>query len=138
MVHVKTITRSGPPVNVVDLVFLAEGYDSESEGKFNADVKRLVDAVFFEPGSAFHSFVPIFNIHSVYVASGVSGVGKGAPRDTAFRLFREGNTFRSILPSHGSYAKADELCLEAPGCDFAVILVNGKYFAHQRPPCPPP
>ena len=118
---------SPPAPNAVNLVFLSEGYTRRE--KFDADVARLSAEVFFAPSAAFYSVAPLLNVRSIFVPSRTSGVGFKKAGDTAFRLYREDRTLRSILPSPESYAKAKKLAgRHAPGWDFAVILVNTPFY----------
>jgi hypothetical protein len=125
----RTIRYNGPADTSVDLVFLAEEYLLGEKLKFYGDVNRLVDQVFVAPGSAFESYFPLFNVHAVFVESATSGVGRGKAKNTAFRLFREGEvSLRSILPPPNSYTKARRYAASAPGADFIVLLVNDELY----------
>lgn len=140
-----TFLHNGPSVLMVDLVFLAEGYASTERDRFVEDVKRLTHEVFTAPSAAFYSYSPIFNIRGVFLPSQMTGVGRSKPQDTAFQLYREGQTFRSILPTQtnafDSYRKADAAALCAPfsaapissvdeqaTADFVVLLVNDANY----------
>ena len=126
----RTYISAGPPSRTVDVCLLAEGYTEAERGRWHRDVTRLVDAVFVQRDAAFHSFVPIMNVHAVFVPSRASGVGLDEPLDTTYRLYREASeSFRSILPSVDSYDRADAHARAlAPGCDFAVIVVNDEFY----------
>ena len=116
-----------PSAHAVHLVFLSEGYTTRAS--FDADVARLSAEVFTSPDAAFYAVSPLLQIHAVYVPSRESGVGFERAGDTAFRLYREDRTLRSILPSRDSYAKAKRLATAAvPGYNFAVILVNTPFY----------
>ena len=112
-----------PSAHAVHLVFLSEGYTTRAS--FDADVARLSAEVFTSPDAAFYAVSPLLQIHAVYVPSRESGVGFERAGDTAFRLYREDRTLRSILPSRDSYAKAKRLATAAvPGYNFAVIVCS--------------
>ena len=98
MAAVKSLVASGPAAHVVDLVFLAEGYTAEASELFATDVSRLVQEVFLDADATFRSLVPLFNIHSVFTGSAVTGVGKDRPKDPSYRLYREGLCRRRKKP----------------------------------------
>ena len=130
--EVHTLLRNGPSSNVFDIVLLGEGYTELETAKFKKDVARVVQEG-FGPDGLYFSISPFLNIHSVSTPSRNSGVGmEGSPKDTAFRLFREKGTLRSILPTdedNFSYNKALGLCKQfAPGCDIAIVLVNDPFY----------
>jgi hypothetical protein len=78
-------------------------------------------------GQTFASYLPLFNVHAVFRASNESGIGRNdTPRDTAYRLYRAGNTLRAIYP--GDRAAARGSCEAAPGCDYPVIIANDPYY----------
>ena len=56
-----------------------------------------------------------FNIWSVFEVSAETGIGVGGvPRDTAYRLYRDGTQLRGIFP--GDAQNARDVCALAPGC----------------------
>ncbi len=122
--EVQTLVDSGPVANRIDLVFMGDGYTAAEHDKFFADIRRIVDDMF--RGEAFRSYLPVFNVHAVFRASAESGIGKGTPKDTAYKLYREGNTLRAIYP--GDPAAARESCAAAPGCDYKIIIANDPYY----------
>ena len=64
-------------------------------------------------GDTLRSYLPIFNVHAVFRASAESGIGKNdRPKNTAYRLYREGNTLRAIFP--GDSSAAHDSCSQAP------------------------
>jgi hypothetical protein len=65
-------------------------------------------------------------VHAVFRASQKSGIGRGSPIDTAYGLYREGETLRAIFPSKQSAIR--ESCRQAPGCDYPVVIANDPYY----------
>jgi len=66
------IVKNGNPHDVVDLVFVAEGYTSKEFDKFKKDSQRFVNYLFtMKPFAALKNK---FNIHGVFRASAQSGV----------------------------------------------------------------
>ncbi len=122
--EVRTIVDSGPAANRIDLVFMGDGYTAAEKEKFFADIQRLVNDMFV--GKTFTSYLPVFNVHAVFRPSNSSGIGKGSPIDTAYGLYREGETLRAIFPSKQSAIR--ESCRRAPGCDYPVVIANDPYY----------
>ncbi|MDR2534367.1 MAG: IgA Peptidase M64 [Tannerellaceae bacterium] len=82
--RVGKVQYAGDPSSKVDLVFIAEGYTKDEQGKFDADVKRFADSLFQTP--PFNARKNDFNIWSVGLISEESGTdvsGKGVFRNTA-------------------------------------------------------
>ncbi|MCX6124022.1 MAG: M64 family metallo-endopeptidase, partial [Proteobacteria bacterium] len=122
--EVRTIVSSGPAANRIDLVFMGDGYTDNEREKFFADIKRLVTDMFI--GQTFTAYLPLFNVHAVFRASNATGIGHGSPIDTAYGLYREGETLRAIFPSKQSAIRSS--CGKAPGCDYPVVIANDPYY----------
>ena len=122
--EVRTIVNSGPAANRIDLVFMGDGYTASERETFFTDITRLVNDMFI--GKTFTSYLPVFNVHAVFRASNKSGIGKGSPIDTAYGLYREGETLRAIYP--GKPAAVRDSCRQAPGCDYPVVIANDPYY----------
>lgn len=122
--EVRTLVNSGPAANRIDLVFMGDGYTSAEKEKFFSDIDRLVKDMFI--GKTFTSYLPVFNVHAVFRASNKSGIGRASPIDTAYGLYREGETLRAIFPSKQSAIR--ESCRQAPGCDYPVVIANDPYY----------
>ncbi len=78
------ILVSGPPSEMVDLVFLAEGYAATDRERFLADVRRFADRLFETEPYARHK--DDFNIRAVVLPSADSGAdesGRGIWKNTA-------------------------------------------------------
>jgi len=122
--EVRTIVDSGPAENRINLVFMGDGYTAQEREKFFADIARLTQDLFV--GKTFKSYLPIFNVHAVFRPSLTSGIGRGSPADTAYGLYRDGETLRAIFPSNPSAIR--ESCNQAPACDYPVVIANDPYY----------
>ena len=121
--EVRTIINGGPTANRIDLVFMGDGYTESEREKFFSDITRLVNDMFI--GKTFTSYLPIFNVHAVFRASSVSGIGHGSSINTAYGLYREGETLRASYPGNGAAIR--ESCRQAPACDYPVVIANDPY-----------
>lgn len=120
-----TLVSSGPADNRIDLVFMGDGYTARERAKFLSDIQRLVRDLF--EGPTFRGYLPLFNVHAVFRPSTESGIGRSdQPRDTAYRLSRDGDTLRAILPGDLPAIRAS--CRAAPGCDYPVVIANDPYY----------
>jgi hypothetical protein len=89
------IVNTGPPSNRIDLVFMGDGYTQQQRSQMLADMNRLVDDMF--TGTTFTPYVPLFNVWVVFRPSDESGIGVGGtPKNTAFRLYRDGTELRGV------------------------------------------
>lgn len=122
--EVRTLVESGPAANRIDLVFMGDGYTGTERDKFFADIQRMVDDMFH--GETFQSYLPLFNVHAVFRASNESGIGRNAGKDTAYGLYRDGNTLRAIYPGDSDAWRTS--CDAAPGCDYPIIIANDPYY----------
>jgi hypothetical protein len=122
--EVRTIVSGGPAANRIDLVFMGDGYTASEREKFFADITRLTNDMFV--GKTFKSYLPLFNVHAVFRPSNQSGIGRGSAIDTAYRLYREGETLRAIFPGNPSAIRSS--CRQAPGCDYPVVIANDPYY----------
>jgi len=63
----------------------------------------------------------------VFRASNESGIGRNnRAKDTAYGLYREGDTLRAIFPTKTSALRAS--CRVAPGCDYPVVIANDPHY----------
>jgi len=120
---------SGPAKNRIDFTFLGDGYTLGQRELFISDITRLVDEMYH--GSAFASYLPIFNVYAVFRPSVESGIGKnGIPKNTAYHLAREGNTLRAIYVADMESKWAGYYdAISAPDCDYLIMIANDPYYA---------
>ncbi len=123
--EVVTLVDNGPSANRIDLVFMGDGYTQGERAKFFTDIQRIVDDMF--EGQTFASYLPLFNVHAVFRASAESGIGvRGQPKDTAYKLAREGDTLRAIFMHDQAGARSS--CAAAPDCDYPVVIGNDPFY----------
>lgn len=123
--EVRTLLSSGPSENRVDITFMGDGYTADQKDLFFADMERLVKETFFD--ATFTHYLPVLNIHAVFRASNEQGIGiNETPKDTAYKLFRPGQTMRAIHVGDRDAAK--DSCSQAPGCDYGIIVGNDPYY----------
>ena len=116
--------ESGPPEEKLDLLLVGDGYTAAERGKFEADAKRLVAALFaHEPWKSRVGDVNVWGICPPAAQSGVSRPSTGQHRRTlvgatydAFRSERyllsfENRTLRDVA----SFAPYDALAILANG-----------------------
>jgi hypothetical protein len=124
---VSQIIQSGPSKNRIDVVFMGDGYTSSEQGKFDGDMRRLINDMF--EVSTFQSYLPLFNIWTVFVPSEESGIGvNGTPKNTSFGLYRDGTELRAVYPAYPD--KAREAC-KATGelaCDYPTLIGNDDFY----------
>jgi hypothetical protein len=123
--EVFVLIENGPSANRIDLVFMGDGYLESEKGKFLGDMKRLTREMF--EGNTFRSYLPVFNVYAVFKPSAESGIGKNdRPKNTAYKLYRAGNTLRAIYVGNPSAAHVS--CSRAPGCDYPILVGNDPYY----------
>ncbi len=123
--EVITLVNNGPSANRIDLVFMGDGYTAAERDKFFADMQRLTNDMFV--GHTFASYLPLFNVHAVFRPSQESGIGKNStPKNTAYKLYREGNTLRAIFPGNTSALR--DSCDQAPDCDYPIVIANDPNY----------
>lgn len=118
------LLETGPSANRIDLVFMGDGYTAAERELFIQDAKRIFAEMFETP--TFRGYRPLFNIWAVFRPSVESGIGKGSPKNTAFRLYRQGNTLRAIFCGNSSAAHSASRA--APGCDYPVLIGNDPHY----------
>ncbi len=120
-----TIVESGSSQNRIDLVFMGDGYTQNERQKFISDIQRIVNDMFV--GDTFASYLPVFNVYAVFRASNESGIGRNnRAKDTAYGLYREGDTLRAIFPTNTTALRTS--CRVAPGCDYPVVIANDPHY----------
>lgn len=97
------IVDGGDSLNRIDVVFMGDGYMESERTIFFEDIQRLTSDMF--EGVTFKSYLPLFNIWAAYVPSPESGIGYNGPKNTPFRLYREGGQLRVIYTGAEVYAR---------------------------------
>jgi hypothetical protein len=122
--EVRTLVRQGPVENRIDLTIVGDGYTESEKAKFFDDAEKIVQDLFGH--ETFATYLPLFNVHAVYVPSRESGVGDGRPKDTALRLYRHATIRQAVMPSDSSLPyRATQL---APGTDYPILVANDRFY----------
>lgn len=123
--EVRTIVDQGPSDNRIDLTIVGDGYTDEEKAKFFKDAKRLADDMFV--GQTFASYLPLFNVHAVFVPSKESGLSDVERKDTALSLQRSPvGSKRGILP--GDRRAAERALSLAPDTDYPILVANDDFY----------
>jgi hypothetical protein len=99
-------------------------------------MKRLHEDMFHDV--TFKSYLPVFNVWSVYRASQESGVGThGRPKNTSYRLYRQGTELRGLYPGkiflfkkkeiHQQFVQLAQLHLVVPFQQVKKHILNKSY-----------
>lgn len=123
--EVRTLVQQGPNTNRINLTIVGDGYTPEQKDQFFADARRMTDDMF--QGQTFASYLPLFNVHAVFVPSNESGLSDGDSKDTALKLYRspEGSK-RAIMP--GDRRAAERAIALAPATDYPILIANDNYY----------
>lgn len=123
--EVRTIVNQGPSENRIDLTIVGDGYTEEEKARFFDDAKRLTDDMFI--GQTFSSYLPLFNVHAVFVPSNESGLSELSRKDTALKLQRSpAGSKRGILP--GDRRAAEKAIKLAPDTDYPILVANDEFY----------
>jgi len=123
--EVRTLVSQGPLTNRIDLTFVGDGYTPEQKTRFFEDAQRLTQDLFAQ--TTFASYLPLFNVHAVFVPSKEEGLSDVQSKNTALGLYRSPRgSKRAVMPGHsGAIEKALKL---APDTDFPILLANDNYY----------
>ncbi|MCA9794973.1 MAG: hypothetical protein KC910_24360, partial [Candidatus Eremiobacteraeota bacterium] len=123
--EVRTLVSQGPSENRIDLTIVGDGYTEAEKCKFFEDAKRLTDDMFV--GHTFASYLPLFNVHAVFVPSHESGLTDVEEKDTALGLYRSPQgSKRGIMP--GNYSAAERAINLAPDTDYPILVANDDFY----------
>ncbi|MBS1959773.1 MAG: hypothetical protein JST80_09900 [Bdellovibrionales bacterium] len=122
---VRAIVEQGPKENRINLTIVGDGYTAAEKEKFFADAKRTTDNLF--TGSTFASYLPLFNVYAVFVASAESGIGDGSPKNTALKLYRTPKGSKRAIMC-GNSSAADRAIAMAPATDYPILLANDNFY----------
>lgn len=123
--EVRTLISQGPSDNRIDLTIVGDGYTEEQKARFFSDARRLTDDMFV--GQTFESYLPLFNVHAVFVPSNESGLTDTERKDTALGLYRapQGSK-RGVMPGN-RWAIEKSLRL-APDTDYPILVANDDFY----------
>lgn len=123
--EVRTLVNQGPSENRIDLTIVGDGYTEEEKCRFFEDAKRLTDDMFV--GQTFASYLPLFNVHAVFVPSNESGLTDTERKDTALSLYRSpAGSKRGIIP--GDRWAAERALRLAPDTDYPILVANDDFY----------
>lgn len=123
--EVRTLVQQGPKENRIDLTIVGDGYQAEEKDRFFADAQRMTDDLFRE--KTFHSYLPLFNVHAVFVPSKDSGISDVEEKDTALGLYRSPQgSKRAIMP--GNYGNIESALDLAPDNDYPILMANDDFY----------
>jgi hypothetical protein len=123
--EVRELVTDGPATNRIHLTILGDGYTAKEKEKFFADAKRITDNLFTD--NTFSSYLPLFQVHAIFVPSVESGIGDGSPINTAFQLYRmPKGSKRAIYPGN-EQALESALKLVAR-TDYPIVIANDEYY----------
>lgn len=117
---------SGNQSNRIDVVFMGDGYLASERQQFIDDMTRLIDDMF--EGVTFKSYLPVFNIWGIFVASNESGIGYNGYKDTAFRLYRQAGQLRAIFTGNAQFARQVCTLTGLSGCDYPSLIANDDFY----------
>jgi len=121
----RTLVSQGPVENRIDLTMVGDGYTASEKERFFEDAARMTKDMF--EGQTFASYLPLFNVHAVFVPSKDSGLRDGDRKDTALGLYRSpAGSKRAIQVGNSSAAeKAIQL---APDTDYPILIANDDFY----------
>ncbi len=123
--EVRTLVDQGPSANRIDLTIVGDGYTLAERERFFADARRITDDLFAE--QTFASYLPLFNVHAVFVPSRESGITDLVEKDTALGLFRTPKgSKRAIMP--GNPDAIDRAVALARDTDYPILLANDDFY----------
>ena len=123
--EVRTIVNQGPSENRIDLTIVGDGYTDGEKQRFFEDAKRLTDDMFV--GQTFASYLPLFNVHAVFVPSKESGLSDVTRKDTALKLQRSPvGSKRGIMPN--DRRAAEKAVALAPDTDYPILVANDDFY----------
>jgi hypothetical protein len=123
--EVRTIVDQGPSSNRIDLTIVGDGYTAQEKDKFFADALRITNDMF--KGQTFASYLPLFNVHAVFVPSNESGLSDVTQKDTALGLSRSPvGSKRAIMP--GNTSAIDRAIALSPATDYSILIANDDFY----------
>jgi hypothetical protein len=124
--EVRKVVDNGSPSNRIDVVFMGDGYTANERTKFFDDLARLTKDMF--EGETFKSWLPLFNIWGIHVASTDSGIGYNGPKNTPFKLYRQQGQLRAIFTGNSAAARTKCKLTGTNACDYPALLANDDFY----------
>jgi IgA Peptidase M64 len=122
---VRTIVSQGPSDNRIDLTIVGDGYTQEQKARFFEDAARLTNDMFV--GQTFASYLPLFNVHAVFVPSREAGLTDVERKDTALGLYRSPQgSKRGVMP--GNRSAIERAIALAPDTDYPILVANDDFY----------
>jgi hypothetical protein len=125
--RVITLQEHGPPSTKVDLLLIADGYTAEQQTKFEADARRLLEALFRE--EPFRSRRSDFNVRGLFIPAlepgghrTRAGVHRRSLTQTEYNIF---DSERYILTQDNRTLR--DIASAAP-YEFIEVLVNDAQY----------
>lgn len=123
--EVRTLVDQGPVANRINLTIVGDGYTAAEKDKFFQDAARISDQMFGQ--TTFQSYLPLFNVHAVFVPSNESGLSDTEQKDTALGLYRDPRgSKRAIMP--GNSDAIDRAVALAPATDYPILVANDDFY----------
>ncbi len=123
--EVRTLVQQGPEENRIDLTIVGDGYRAQDKDQFFQDARRITDDLFGE--KTFASYLPLFNVHAVFVPSKDAGLTDVERLDTALGLYRSPQgSKRGVMPGN---TRAIEKALDlASDTDYPILMANDDFY----------
>lgn len=125
--EVTVLAETGPAAERVDLLVAGDGYTAARKGEFEADAKRLLEALFAtEP---FKSRAAAFNVRLLHVAARESGIGD--PRSGLHRSSPLGLSYNAFDSDRYMLTFENEALQEALALvrfDTVILLGDGTKY----------
>lgn len=123
--EVRTLVLQGSVENRIDLTIVGDGYTESEKQKFFDDAERTKNDLFGD--KTFASYLPLFNVHAVFVPSKESGLTDVIKKNTALGLYRSPpGSKRAIMP--GNTPMIEKALAMAPGADYPILIANDEFY----------
>lgn len=115
----------GPSENRIDLTMVGDGYTESQKEQFFQDAQRLTDDLF--EGQTFASYLPLFNVHAVFVPSKDSGITNLEKKNTALGLYRSPAGSARVIDVRKP-AQARKAIALAKDTDYPILIANDPLY----------
>ena len=133
MSDITVLQNTGASSQRIDLVFVAEGYQSSDRGKFLADAAAFKNMMLADSNSAlnapFSSYKNYFNVSALFVASNQSGLDTATLGvDTYFGAAQHGSDGRLVYGDSAKVQSEVRSALASDAHEMTVVLVNSSLY----------